>query len=70
MPTIFLCPSESSLQMSYFPYVFVDSPYFSTYIPFVGGPFVLSVVDCLRVMSFTVHVSCELKYLNYHSFHI
>jgi hypothetical protein len=56
--------------MSYFPYVFVDSPYSSTYIPFVGGPFVLSVVECLKAMSFTTHVNFELKYLNYDNFHI
>ncbi len=30
----------------------------------------LSVVECLKAMSFTVHVSFELKYLNYDSFRI
>jgi len=31
---------------------------------------VLSVVECLKAMSFTAHVSFELKYLNYDSFRI
>ncbi len=33
---ISLCPSKSSLQMNYFPFIFHYSPYFSIDIPFVG----------------------------------
>jgi hypothetical protein len=28
-------------------------------------PFVLSVVECLKVMSFALHATLELRYLNY-----
>jgi hypothetical protein len=70
MLTISLYPLNFSLQMSYFLSAFVDSPYSSTNIPFVGGPFVLSVVDYFRAMSSVAHVSFELRYLNYDNFHI
>jgi len=44
------------------------SPYSIKHIPFMGTPFVLSVVDCLKAMSFTVHVNSELIELNYAKF--
>jgi hypothetical protein len=52
--------------MRYFPHAFVDSPYSNTY--FVGGPFVLSVVDYFKAMSLVMHGNFELRDLNYDSF--
>jgi hypothetical protein len=33
-------------------------------------PFVLSVVECLKAMSFTLHATLELRELNYETFWI
>jgi hypothetical protein len=68
MLVISLCPSKSSLQMNYFPFVYVDSPCFSIKIPFVGGPYALNVVDYLKAMSLTAHANSKLRDLNYDSF--
>ncbi len=67
---ISFCPFESSLQMSFFPFAFVDSPYFNTKIPYVVGPYVLNVIDCLRKMSLATHANSKLGDLNYDHFHI
>jgi hypothetical protein len=61
-------PSKSYLQMNYFPSAFVDSPYFSTKIPFARGPYVLSVVDYFMTMSFAAHANFKLRDLNCDSF--
>jgi len=70
MPIISLCPSESSLQMSHFPFVSLDSPFSNTNISFVGGPFVFNVVDHLKTISIATHASSNLRDLNYDNFHI
>jgi len=58
------------LHTSYSTYVYVDSPYSIIDIPFMGKPFVLSVVDYLKTMSLATHVNSEFKDLNYDKFHI
>jgi len=56
--------------MSFFPFAFVDSPYFNTKVPYVVGPYVLNVIDCLRKMSLATHANSKLGDLNYDHFHI
>jgi hypothetical protein len=65
MPSIFFCPSISFLHMSHFTFVFAYSQYSIQDIPFV-----LSVVDYFRAMSFVAYVSSELRDLNYDKFRI
>jgi hypothetical protein len=48
MPPNSLCPSKSLLQTSNSVFVSTNSPYSIRNIPFVGKPFVLSVVDYLK----------------------
>jgi len=50
--------------ISHFPFVFADSPYFCINILSMGGPYVLSVKDCFRVMSLAMHGSSKLRDLN------
>jgi hypothetical protein len=65
----FLCPLKSLLHMNHFASISIDSPYSIRHIPSMGTPFVLSVVNCLRVM-FATHASFELRELNYDKFWI
>jgi hypothetical protein len=43
----------------------VDSPYSNIKIPYVGRPFVLSVIDYFGTMSLATHASFESRDLNY-----
>lgn len=62
-PSIFFCLSIFSLHTSHYASVFVYSQYSISNIPFL-----LSVIDYLEAMSFAVHVSSELRDLNYDNF--
>ncbi len=53
--------------MSYFPFISGNSLNSSTKIPFMGKASMLSVVECLRAMSFAMHASSKLRDLNYDS---
>jgi hypothetical protein len=70
MPPNSLCPLKFLLQTSNYVFVYIDSLYSIRNIPFVGRPYVLNVIDCLKAILFITHASSKLKDLNYDKFHI
>jgi len=66
----FFLPIEIFVANKSFCFCSNDSPYSIRNIPFVGRPYVLNVIDCLKAISFTTHARSKLKDLNHNKFHI
>jgi len=66
----FFFPSKYFLHRNHYASIFANSLYSIIDIPSMGRPYVLSVIDYFKAMSFVTHVSSKLRNLNYDKFHI